>query len=120
MSYYTHYLLSQTVPTPPRRAYQPRRRLLLRVAPPPPPLPASVRRRMLRRADHLAPPSPIRRAGHLPSLLQSVVGAAPVLARGNPAPPREDLVPLCRIRGGGGADGRCSWREVVGGSGGVW
>jgi hypothetical protein len=56
MSYYTHYLLSQTVPTPPRRAYQPRRRLLLRVAPPPPPLPASVRRRMLRRADHLAPP----------------------------------------------------------------
>jgi hypothetical protein len=66
------------------------------------------------------PPSPIRRAGHLPSLLQSVVGAAPVLARGNPAPPREDLVPLCRIRGGGGADGRCSWREVVGGSGGVW
>jgi hypothetical protein len=65
-------------------------------------------------------PSQIRGADHLPSLLQSVVGAAPVSARGNPALSREDLVPLCRIKGGGGADGQCSWREVVGGSGGMW
>jgi hypothetical protein len=43
-----------------------------------------------------------------------------VSAGENSTTPRADLVLRCRIRGGGGADGQCSWREVVAGSGGVW